>query len=109
MNFYNYYSGELNFYDKYNPLIVRAAAGRLGGIDFSPILHIIKKNPKLAFRHAQRIIKGRWYEAEPYIMKDPNWACEYAMHILKERWYEAEPVIMKSTYWWYTYKKWFNI
>ncbi len=55
------------------------------------------------------IIKGRWLEAEPYIMKDPEWAYWYARDIIKGRWPEAEPYIMTDEYWWDEYKEHFKI
>jgi len=52
--------------------------------------------------YAQRVIKGRWPEAEPYIIRTPESAYYYADHVLNDRWPEAEPQILKSpkySYW----------
>ena len=57
-------------------------------------------NALTIFQYARNIIKGRWPEAEPYIMKDPKWAAAYAVWVIKDRWPEAEPYIEKDTYWW---------
>ncbi len=42
------------------------------------------------------VIKGRWPEAEPYIMKHAMEAIVYAAYSIKDRWPEAEPYIMKN-------------
>lgn len=55
---------------------------------------IIKRYPKIAYYYARDIIKGRWEEAEPYIMKSPEWGYDYATYIIKGRWEDAEPYIM---------------
>jgi len=49
------------------------------------------KNPEYAYYYAKFIIKGRWPEAEPYIMKDkdPYLIVWYARYIIKGRWPEA--------------------
>ncbi len=59
----------------------------------------IKEIPELAYDYALRIIRGRWPEAEPYIMRDPVAAFYYAQDIIKGRWPEAEPIIMKDPQW----------
>ena len=41
-------------------------------------------------------MKGRWLEAEPYIMKNPQYAYNYAINVLKRRWLEAEPFIFQD-------------
>ena len=45
------------------------------------------------YKHARDVIKGRWPEAEPFIMKDPTYAYYYAKDVIKDRWPEAEPAI----------------
>ena len=35
-------------------------------------------------------------ESEPYIVKHPGWASEYARDVIKGRWPEAEPYILNS-------------
>ena len=54
------------------------------------------QDPQHACAYAYQVIKGRWPEAEPYIMKDPLHAYEYAKYVIKDRWPEAEPYIMKD-------------
>ena len=61
------------------------------------ISHIIK-TPPLAVKHAKDVIKGRWYEAEPYIMKNGKHAYYYAKDVIQDRWKEAEPYIMKDPF-----------
>jgi hypothetical protein len=48
------------------------------------------------YQFALHIIKGRWPEAEQYIMTDTYRAVQYAKEILKDRWIEAEQYIMKD-------------
>ena len=55
------------------------------------------------YYYARNIIKGRWSEAEKYIMKNPGWACWYALDITKARWPEAEPIIIKNSKYAYIY------
>jgi len=52
------------------------------------------EDPSMIAMFAIYALKGRWPEAEPYIVKDPKAAHEYATHILKDRWPEAEPYIV---------------
>ena len=59
-------------------------------------LEELKHNPKRAFFFALITLKGRWPEAEPYIMKDATSAVNYAHEILKQPWPGAEPYILKS-------------
>jgi hypothetical protein len=62
----------------------------------------IMRDQYWAYVYARDIIKGRWREAEQYIVKNPYWACAYADHVINHRWPEAESVIMKdphSAYW----------
>lgn len=59
-------------------------------------LKSVSRHAGLALAYAAEFIKGRWPEAEPFIMKDPVYACDYAYDVLKKRWPEAEPFIMKS-------------
>lgn len=107
INFYKYYRGELDNRDVYADL--------LGGVpiilthhnaDVDPILHIIKKSPRHAYRYAKyRVQNDRWVEAEPYIMKNPQYAHYYAYNVMKGRWFEAEKYIMKNEYWWDAYSR----
>lgn len=66
-------------------------------------LDVIKTYPQSAYLYSKKILKGRWIEAEPYIMQDPFYAYVYAKHVLKQRWPEAEPYIMKNPTWAYQY------
>lgn len=61
-----------------------------------PIKHIIKQSPANAYYYALNVIKGRWPEAEPWIMKAPYYAYKYAQLFIKGRWPEAEPYIIKN-------------
>ena len=54
------------------------------------------KNPRWALNFALQVIKGRWPEAEPYIMQDPHSALGYAQSIIQDRWPEAEPYILQN-------------
>ena len=65
----------------------------------------IMKNSYPAFRYAFNLIKGRWPEAEPYIMKNSEYAYRYALEVIKGRWPEAEPYIMKNPEYAYRYDK----
>ena len=56
----------------------------------------IMTDPYFAYLYANDVMEGkRWPEAEPYIMKDPSIASNYATNVIKGRWPEAEPYIMK--------------
>lgn len=46
--------------------------------------------------YAMHAIKGRWPEAEPYIMEAPYEAVNYAADVIKGRWPDAEPYIMQE-------------
>jgi hypothetical protein len=71
----------------------------------------IMYNPKVASYYAADVIKGRWPEAEPYIMKDPGAAYNYAAHALDgwDRWPEAEPYIKKDPVYWKLYISMFDV
>ena len=62
-------------------------------------------DPWVAHRYAKNVIKGRWKEAEPVIMNDLVFAYMYARDIIKGRWEEAEPTIKKDDYYWGEYQK----
>lgn len=85
--------------------------------DFEPIKHIMLRSPKLIYYYAHDIIKGRWPDAEPYIMKSPEYTYRYVRDILSNdkdwtsikgyengRWPEAEQYIMSGSLWWNEYK-----
>ena len=64
------------------------------------------ETPETALAYAKDVIKGRWREAEPYIMKDLETALAYAKEFMEgKRWREAEPYIMKDPYYAYVYAK----
>ena len=67
--------------------------------------HYIMQDPRWAYEYAENVIKGRWSEAEHYIMQDPVWAYCYAKKIINGRWPEAEPYIMKDAQWAYWYAR----
>ena len=101
INFYLYYNGEMD-YQHYASLIDQVQDHTLTK-DLVPIAHIIKKLPKKAYFYSRDIIKGRWPEAEPYIMTKPASACWYAIDIIKGRWPEAESIIKENDYLWKLY------
>jgi hypothetical protein len=47
--------------------------------------------------YASAVIKGRWKEAEPHIAKNPSVAVMYASLVIKGRWPEAESIINTSS------------
>jgi hypothetical protein len=72
--------------------------------------HIGKKSPIVATIFATKILKERWYAAEPYIINDPEEAYRYAAVVINKgddsshiRWPECEHIIMKDPYWAYVY------
>ena len=46
--------------------------------------------------YAKHIIRGRWPEAEKYLLQRPAAAHRYAVEIVQARWQEAEPHIARS-------------
>ena len=54
--------------------------------------------PLAAVFYAKDVIKGRWREAEPFILESNNPLIKflYAKDVIKGRWYEAEPYIVKA-------------
>jgi hypothetical protein len=106
INFYRYYNGELDN-QHYAPLIDQLKIGKYTD-DMRMIEPVLKTSVRYAFFYAY-YIKGRWVEAEPYIMKDPYYAYRYARCVLKDRWIEAEPYIMLNKWWWDQYTKWFKL
>lgn len=120
--------------EEYAPLFDQLDEGEYTK-ELEPIAHIIKKDSWHAYQYAYSIIRGRWIEAEPYIMKDsisaysyalyvirgrweeaesviiadPRSAWLYAWYILKSRWVEAEPYIKEDDYWWGQYCRHFKL
>ena len=76
---------------------------------------VIMRNPGEAYYYAKDVIKGRWPEAEPYIIQGANSndkfsigisiIVNYARDIIGGRWPEAEPVIMKNPEYAYQYAR----
>lgn len=56
----------------------------------------LKMLPDEAYYFAKDVIKGRWPEAEPYIMQDDMTAFYYARDVIKGRWPVADSIIMNS-------------
>jgi len=65
----------------------------------------IRQAPRWAYYYAYAILCGRWPEAEPYILQSPEYAYCYARHVIQGRWLEAEPTILQDPRWayWYAY------
>lgn len=79
--------------------LVFAPGGDYGNFpkNLSPAqIKTISTNAEYANQYAKHVIKGRWPEAEPYIMKDALAARRYAFSIIKGRWPEAELMISKN-------------
>ena len=75
---------------------------------------VIMKNPGEAYYYAKDVIKGRWPEAEPYIIQGVTSPSDsigisiivnYARDVIGGRWPEAEPVIMKNPEYAYQYAR----
>jgi hypothetical protein len=120
--------------EEYSPLLDKLLCDEYTK-ELEPIKHIIKSMPEHAYQYAYNIIRGRWTEAEPYIMVDPHMASLYAvdvvrgrweaaepaiiknprlawlyaLYILKSRWVEAEPYIKLHDYWWDKYCRYFKL
>ena len=56
----------------------------------------IVKNGELAAQYAERVIKGRWEEAEDSIAESPA-ALEYAKNVIKGRWSKLEKKILQNS------------
>ena len=65
----------------------------------------IKTNPVWAYFYANRVIMGRWPEAEKYIKTNPVWAYLYVNRVIMGRWPEAEKYIKTNHEYWGKYKK----
>lgn len=63
------------------------------------------KNSDSAYIYADDVIRGRWPEAEKFIVNEPAIAYLYAMNVIRGRWPEAEPIIMKNSWYAYEYAK----
>lgn len=110
INFYNYHKEQLDLVDLYTPSLHRYECGGIHEYhDWTPIKHIFKREADTAYHYARYIIKGRWPDAEPYIMKDSYYAYCYAAQVITGKWPEAEPYIKQNLYWWQVYCKEFEI
>jgi hypothetical protein len=80
---------KMHYFRNTNPITKKLFMEREGEI-------LASGNAEGAHWYAKQVIRGRWAEAEPYIMEDPYWAYDYARDVIKGRWAEAEPFIMKD-------------
>lgn len=96
MNFYDYCNG-LDGHELYRDEI-HAWAEYEYEYPFVNITNILRHKPNYAYRYARFIIKGRWPDAEPYIMKDPFCSYLYAAYVIKGRWTEVESIVMTDPY-----------
>ena len=104
INFYSFYNKTgLDREEFKEPLTINW--GMIERCKLDMILHIIKRDPELAWIYVSRIIRGRWIEGEAVIMKDPINAYCYAFTIIQGRWLEAEPYIMKDPWYALVYAK----
>lgn len=107
INFYTFYNKTGLDFEEYSPLIDKLkgmTAYDIYTIELEPIKNIIKRIPKHAYWYSRDVIKGRWSEAEKYIITDTQWSYCYAWRVICGRWPEAEPYIMtdSSVAWRYT-------
>lgn len=58
-------------------------------------LEELAKNAEMSVLYAERVLKGRFIEAEPTIAEHPDLAFQYAKGIIKGRFPEAEPAFYK--------------
>lgn len=63
-----------------------------------------KSLPYLTWWYAINIVKGKWEEAEPFILTDPEASCLYAASVLKTPW--GEVTIRSSPEWSQKYDDW---
>ena len=107
LSLYNEVSSQMKLLDNYGNTWGKTVFAE----DLSLIKNIISGSSYYALQYAINITKGRWKEAEPYIMKDPHDAYYYAKTILSKdpewckisghkngRWPDAEPYIIKEPY-----------
>ena len=102
INLYNYYSNpsELDHQEKYqnaiNNVISDVHVGWHYSYDWMVLKHVIKKIPLYAQYYAKNTIKGRWLEAEPYILKGGSNIYSYALDVIKGRWPEGEAELLQA-------------
>lgn len=109
INFYEFHQSpaSLDHYDLYKTNIDIVRTGRLNTqsqcsdkaatffVDaWRSIKHIVMRTPRLSIEYAKYIIKGRWYEAEPYILKS-DMVYIYAVNVIDGRWPEGEEAMLK--------------
>lgn len=109
INFYEYHSDVLDRDDIKDGITQICNVGIKYYYNYSSVLHIILKDPHLAFLYAKHVIKDRWPEAEPYILKDATSSFWYAADVINGRWIKAEKIIRKDVYCWYYYCARFGI
>jgi hypothetical protein len=76
LNFYKFYNKVGLDKEEYGQLIEMLHINEYTS-QITPIEHIIKRECPFAYRYARDVIKGRWYEVEPYIQRSPLWWSEY--------------------------------
>lgn len=106
INFYKYHNSVLDRYEIEPDIDQLCYWGIQNGYNYNSVLPIILKDAHLASKYAQRIINGRWVEAEPIIMKNSHMAYWYARTVIRGRWKEAEPYIKQNEWYWRYYLKW---
>ena len=74
----------------------------------SPIINVIKRDPKCAFEYARWINRGRWEEGEPTILKSSWYSYMYARYVINGVWKEGEPSIKQDPNFWSMYQNYFN-
>jgi hypothetical protein len=63
-------------------------------------LEELAKDPEQAVLYAQKVLKGRFLEAEPHIAQDPDHAFEYAKSVIKGRFEAAEKTLLEHNARW---------
>lgn len=62
-----------------------------------------------ALEYTRFDLKGRWPEAEKYILTSPAYSFFYASYVIKGRWPEAEPIILSDPHYGIRYRAEFKI
>lgn len=101
INFYKLYNKpkQLLFHSVYYHLLsklVRCGMGMISKDEYPNCMNIIRREPYYAYQYARDVLKGRWVEAEPYIMKDRIAAHDYAKYVIGGRWLEYEPELINT-------------
>lgn len=66
---------------------------------------ILLKEVDYIYDYVREVIRERWIEAESLLFNS-NRLCDYAIHIAKGKFVEAEPYIMKNPLWAKLYTEW---